>query len=210
MPKLPHPPTIERLRAVGLKDPDVVAVAPHTTLWRLHRTVGTHVQPWNALRHYGPLPDRRFEPHDPPPHEQVRGVSYLALDIKTCVAEVFQTTRLVDRHTGTPYLTGLRLIRPARLVDLTGDWPTRAGASQAINSGPRPRASEWARAIRSAFDVDGVWYRSSMHGEGWCSALFDTAADAMPPAPRVSVPLAHPAIAAPLARAAAELGYGLL
>ncbi len=210
MPELPLPPTQARLRRLTA-DTDVVAVAPHSTLWRVHRTIGTHVQRWNQLRHYGPLPDRRFEPHDPPLREQKKGVLYLALDTKTCIAELFQTTRLVDRHTGAPYLTGLRATRALRVLDLTGDWPTRAGASQSINSGSRAQASSWARAIRQTFvDVDGLWYPSRMHGGGMCIALFDTAGDALPNVPVVSVPLAHPALAGPLAGQAAELGYGLV
>ena len=210
MPKLPRPPTAVSLRSTLLAQTDIVAVAPHSTLWRIHRTVGTHVQPWNEIRRYGPLPGRRFEPHDPPLREQDKSVLYVGLDTRTCVAEVFQTTRLVDRHTGTPYLTGMQLTRSVRLLDLSGDWPTRAGASQAINSGPRPRASDWARTIREAYEIDGLWYPSSMHGGGMCAALFDTAADALPAGPRVSVALAHPALAGPLARFADDLGYRLL
>ena len=64
-------------------------MVPHTVLWRIHATAGEHVMPWNRLRHFGPL-DGRFDPHAPPPHEQVAGVLYLALDVPTCVAEVYQ------------------------------------------------------------------------------------------------------------------------
>ncbi len=210
MPKFPEPPGVEALRSLGLHADDLVILASTSSLWRIHRTTGLHVAAWNALRYFGPVDGMRFEPHDPPPHLQRRGVSYAALDVPTCVAEVFQRQRIVDRHEGNPYLTGMRLTRPVRLLDLSGSWPTRAGASQAINSGPRPRASAWARTIRAAYDVDGLWYPSSMHGGGLCVALFDTAADALPVAPLVSVPLAHPALANPLAAYTADLGYGLL
>ena len=210
MPKFPDPPTAEALRSLGLHAEDVVAVAPHSILWRIHRTTGLHVAAWNALRYFGPVDGMRFEPHDPPPHAQTKGVFYAALDVRTCVAEVFQRGRTVDRHDGNPYLTGMRLTRTVRLLDLSGSWPTRAGASQAINSGPRPRASAWARTIRAAYDVDGLWYPSSMRGGGLCVALFDTAADALPVSPTVSVPLAHPALANPLAAYAGDLGYALL
>ena len=208
MAKLPHPPTVAELQTEGLQAHDVVAVAPHSILWRVHRTVGSHVQPWNALRRYGPLPFARFEPHDPPPHDQERGVLYLGLDIKTCLAEAFQVTRRIDRIAGAPYLTGMRMQRTLNLLDLEHDWPTRAGASQALNTGRRDVSSAWARTIREAFHhVDGLWYPSSMHGGGVCIALFDTGADALPGQPVVSEPLAHPALSADLSRYATELGY---
>ena len=211
MVKLPHPPDPGSLRRLGLASGDVVQVDPTIRLWRIHRTTGTHVLSWNELRHYGPLPGRRFEPHDPPPHEQVKAVLYLALDVVTCLAEVFQHTRLVDRHAGTPYLTAMQLTRTVRLLNLAGSWPTRAGASQNINSGPRPRASAWARTIRAAFDdLDGLWYPSSMNSGKPCIALFDTATDVMPDRPVLSTPLAHPDLADPIAAAVAPLGYRVL
>ena len=102
----------------------------------------------------------------------------------------------------------MRLVREVRLLDLRGAWPTRAGASQAISSGPRPRAQSWARAIRSAFPhLDGLAYPSSMRGGGVAVALFDAAADALPDAPEGAWRLDHPALAGPLARIAQDIGY---
>ncbi len=211
-PKLPAAPEPAALREIGTHDEDVVAVVPHTVLWRVHATAGGHVLPWNRLRHFGPLPGCRFDPHEPPPHEQAAGVLYLALDVPTCLAEVFQDTRIVNRHDRAPYLTGFRLTRTVRLLDLGGTWPTRAGASQAINStGRRAVTRGWARSIRGAFPgLDGLWHPSSMNAGLPCVTLFETAADALPASAVVSLPLAHPALAGALAAAADSLGYGLL
>ena len=210
--KLPPSPGAEALREIGTRDDDVVAVATHTVLWRVHATVSGHVVPWNRMRHFGPLADCRFDPHEPPPHEQAAGVLYLAIDVATCVAEVYQSTRVVNRHDRSPYLTGMRLSRTVRLLDLAGTWPTRAGASQALNStGRRDVTRGWARSIRAAFPaLDGLWHPSSMNGGQPCVTLFETAQDALPDEAEVSVPLSHPGLADGLAQVAGELGYVLL
>ena len=209
--KLPTAPSAAALREVGTRDEDVVAVVPHTVLWRIHATTGGHVVPWNRVRHFGPL-DGRFDPHEPPPREQAAGVLYLALDVGTCVAEVFQATRVVNRQDRSPYLTGLRLTRTVHLLDLEGVWPTRAGASQAINStGRRDVTRGWARSIHAAFPaLDGLWHPSSMNAGLPCVTLFETAQDALPAEAEVSVPLSHPALADALAKTADGLGYSLL
>ncbi|MDX6255150.1 MAG: hypothetical protein QOJ11_1484 [Frankiales bacterium] len=211
-PKLPPAPAANILREIGTRDDDVLAVASHTVLWRIHATAGEHVVPWNELRHFGPLPGSRFDPHEPPPHEQRAGVVYLAVDIATCVAEVYQATRTVNRQDRSPYLTGLRLTRTVRLLDLHGTWPTRAGASQALNStGRRDVTCGWARSIHQAFPVlDGLWHPSSMNAGLPCVTLFETAQDALPDEAEVSLPLSHPSLADALAKVADNLGYTLL
>jgi hypothetical protein len=99
-------------------------------------------------------------------------------------------------------------VRSVRLLDLTGGWPTRAGASQAIASGPRGRAQAWARAIYEAYPaVEGLWYPSSMHGGPTALVLFERAEDALPAAPEVAIPLSHPGLLPDLVRAADVLGY---
>ena len=210
MAKLPAPPPVDELVALG---PDVVAVATHTVLWRIHGTSGPHALPWNQLRGFGPLDSARFDPHPLPASEDSgEGVLYLALDVATCLAEVYQRTRTIARRRGAPYLTGMRLTRTVQLLDLTGTWPTRAGASMALCSTPRRDLSrQWARALRSAYpSLDGLWHPSSMHGNDPCVTLWPPASDALPDRPEVSVPLAHPALAPALAAAAEDLGYRLL
>ena len=126
----------------------------------------------------------------------------------TCVAEVFQSTRVIDRAADDRCLTGFRTTRAVRLLDLTGEWPTRAGASQAIASGPRTRAQAWARAIYEAYPTfEGVCYPSSMHGGHPAVVLFERAADALPSDPELDVPLMHPGLLPDLTRAANALGY---
>jgi hypothetical protein len=209
--KLPDPPSPQQLRALARQDDDVLAVATHTVLWRIHATTGGHVVPWNQLRRFGPL-DGRFDPHQPPPHEQAEGVLYLALDAPTCLAEVFQSTRVVNRTDRAPYLTGFRLTRTVRLLDLHGTWITRAGGSQAVNTSARRALTQaWARAIRAAHpELDGLWHPSSMYAGRPCVTLFERAADALPEQAEVSLPLSHPALADALAVAAAEVGYLVL
>lgn len=211
MVKVPDPPSVAELVALG---PDPVAVIAQTVLWRIHGTTGPHAVAWNRLRTAGPLPSARWDPHPDGPvvEGSGEGVLYLALDVPTCLAEVYQTTRTIARRRASAYLTGLRLTRTVTLLDLTRTWPTRAGASMALCSTPRRDVSRaWARAIRAAYPtLDGLWHPSSMHGNDPCVTLWAPAADALPDRPEVSLPLAHPALTAALAGAAADLGYRLL
>ena len=111
--------------------------------------------------------------------------------------------------------TALVVVRPTRtlrLLDLTGLWPTRVGASQEISSGPKKLTQAWARAIRGAFsDLDGLWYRSSMDSGDPAICLWDPPAGAaLPIAPDVLLPLDHPGLDVPLGRVCEELNYTLL
>jgi hypothetical protein len=112
------------------------------------------------------------------------------------VAEVFQDRRSIDRHLAEPWLVTFELARDVTLLDLTGSWPTRAGASMAIHSGSRPRARRWSAAIYQAFpSVEGLLYCSSMDANRPSVALFERAATAIPAAP-----IFHRALADPLLR----------
>jgi hypothetical protein len=198
---------VARLRRLGVDD---VAVATHTVLWRVQPGTGLHVVAWNELRRFGPVPTGRFDPHEPPPREQGEGVQYLALDLPTALAEHFQATRVVDRRRRTPVLVAWRPSRTLRLADLTGSWPLRIGASHVLNTCPRRRSQEWARAIRGAFRrLDGLWYTSSTTGRP-SVALFSPARSAIPPAPELSQVLSHPGLTPWLSAACEEIGYHLL
>jgi hypothetical protein len=100
--KLPLPPPAERLR---YQPEHLHEVDTGTVLWRVHRTSGDHVVPWNQLRYWGPSPTMRFDPHEPPPRTQDRGVTYTALTVPTALAEVFQQRRVINTRRRTPYLT---------------------------------------------------------------------------------------------------------
>jgi hypothetical protein len=129
----------------------------------------------------------------------------------TCVAEVFQETRVIHRAANDPALVSFAITRPLRLLDLTGTWPTRAGASMAINSGTRARARRWARAIYAAYpDLDGLWYASSMYANAGSVALFERAEDALPRTPTFHRRLDDPVMDAVMRNVAFTLGYGLI
>lgn len=156
--------------------------------WRVHATTGPQVLAWNGLRHLGPLATARFDPHVPPPHLQEFGAIYCAESAIAALAETFQERRVIDTMSRVPYLTALALRAPLQVLDLAGPWPTRVGASQAINSGPRPFAQAWARAIHAAFPaLAGVLYPSSMLGGALCIALWEGASPALPSSARLSL-----------------------
>jgi len=119
--------------------------------------------------------------------------------------------RVIDRGARDPWLAGFTLQSSLRLLDLTGSWPTRAGASMAINSGPRPRAQIWSRAIYEAYpEGQGCHYASSMYRNLPTVALYERALPALPPAPVFHRPLSDPALLPVLKRVARDLGYGLV
>lgn len=206
MSKFPEPPAVEALAAIG---PEVRTLAPGTELWRIYFRGGRHPTTWKAFRFYGPTPSR-FDHHLPPPRVQVRGILYAALHGITCLAEVFQENRLIDRSKSQPWIVALRLDQALHLLDLTGTWPTRAGASMAISTGNRPRAQRWSQAIYETYpDLHGLYYPSSMHANSPSLMLSERARAILPTKPSFHRALDDPTIL-PLLRAAAEmLGYGL-
>lgn len=81
-----------------------------------------------------------------------------------------------------------------------------------INSGPRPRARRWSRAIYEAYptEVEGLLYPSSMHANQPSIALYERALDVLPHVPTFHRSLADPALDTALRNAAHDLGYGLI
>jgi len=207
--KLPAPPDPEELRWIGA---DLRALPAGTLLFRIYFRHGDHPGGWDEFRRFGPLATARFDHHPEPPQTHgVRGILYAAPLIETCVAEVFQTGRAVDPGRREPWLAGFALAGEIRLLNLRGDWPTRAGGSMKINSGPRPIARRWSRAIHEAYPVvAGLLYASSMHANEEVVALYERASQAIPARPQVHVPLSHPGLYGELDRICGELGYALL
>ncbi|SFT64976.1 RES domain-containing protein [Actinopolyspora lacussalsi subsp. righensis] len=217
MARLPQPPAPAVLQALLRRTEDVVAVPAGTRLVRIFASGGNHPQHWNSFRYAGPLPHARFDPHPPKPQggptvTREHGVLYFSLAVQTCIAEVFQATSTVDRKTRAPQLVIFRPRRTVRLLDLSGLWPTRAGASQAISNGTKERTQSWARCIRAAYpELDGLWYRSSMDAGEPSVCLWDPpAATVLPENPDLLLPLEHPGLDLPLGRVCKELGYTLL
>ncbi|MSP59410.1 MAG: RES domain-containing protein [Myxococcales bacterium] len=207
MSKFPEPPTPAELAALGA---EWKLLAVETELWRIYFRGGPFPARWNTLREFGPTASR-FDHHLPPARTQERAILYAALHGPTCVAEVFQDTRLVDRRRGAPWLCSFRVARPLRLLDLTGAWPTRAGASTAIHSGLRARARRWSQHLYAAFpEAEGLLYCASMDGNRPAVALYERGATALPPQPEFHKPLDDPQLTRPLNHAANAFGYGMV
>jgi hypothetical protein len=207
MAKFPEPPPADVLAALG---PDIHVAPLGTRLWRIYFSAGAHPVAWNTFRYFGPTTSR-FDHHLPPRAEQDRGILYGAMYGDTTFAEVFRETRVIDRRRGAPWLVAFDLGRPVSLLDLTGSWPTSAGASMAINPGQRPRARRWSQQIYEAYpDIEGVWYASSMDGNRPAVALYERALDAMPRRPAFHRALADPVLDAIVMRAGGKFKYDVI
>ena len=129
-------------------------------LWRVYFRSGPHPGRWDLFRDFGPT-SARFDHQLPDPEGQPviqdRAIHYAALDDLTQLAEVFQDTRVIDRQAHQPWLAAYALAAELTLRDLTGVYPTRAGASMLISSGSRPRARTWSRAFYAAYpEIQGL------------------------------------------------------
>lgn len=207
MARLPLPPPVSELAAL----PPIWRDLPvGTLLWRVYFAKGKHPTSWNRLRHFGPT-SARFDHHTYPKRDQERAIAYLALSGLTSFAEVFQANATIDLILNGPVLVAFRTRMPLRLLDLTGHWPTRAGASMAINSGSHHRARAWSRAIYAAYpEADGLWYCSSMDANQPCVALYERGQDAIPDAPSFHAALADPRLHLIVGRAAGDLNYTVI
>lgn len=206
MAKFPDPPAAGAL-AAGVA-PSLKTLPSGALLWRIYRQGGPHPTAWNRFRHWGPAPNGRFDHHGPPPREQPRGILYGARRVATCFAEVFQDTRTIERSRHRPWLAGFELARALSLLDLTGAWPTRAGASMAINSGRRDRARAWSRRAYEDYpEIDGLYYPSSMGGNEPIVALYERARDALPLRPAFHRAVADPGLNRAVVQAAVRFNY---
>jgi len=202
--KFPEPPPAARLAGLA---PDQRVLSAGARAWRIYFQGGPHPTAWNAFRHYGPTA-ARFDHHLTPPHVQTRRVLYLAESALTCFAEVFQDIRTIDRSRHDPWLVCFELLRPVILLDLAGPWPTQAGASIAINSGPRPRARRWSQVIYDAYPaIEGLHYASSMNANQPAMMFYERASTAMPQRPLFHRALADPTLTHAIARAAQRFNY---
>jgi RES domain len=212
---LDNPPEPDKLRSLGIHADESRVIGVDEVWWRVHRTVGRNVLPWNAFRTYGPK--LRFDPHvvhagpKPAGDDPAHGVWYGASTPDAALAEAFQVGRTISRALDTPYLTGLSFSRPVVVLDLAFDsaglWATRVGGTFGLSTEPHQVTQRWARAIVEAFpDLDGLRY-SSRFANAPCLALFLPAATAMPAHPKMSQPLTHPDLTERITGAAYRLGY---
>lgn len=204
MPKFPEPPTESFLRALG---PALYILKLGTLIWRVYFRGGAHPMNCSDFRSFGPT-DSRFDHHIPPRRVQSRRILYAAKSGPTCLAEVFQGTRTIDRRDRDPWLAGFRVIRDVTLLDLTGAWATKAGASTAIHSGSRARARRWSMAFYAAFPaIEGIAYCSSMDANRDAFAFYERATGFLPAVPDVHRALVDPAILTRIDAAAVRFGY---
>lgn len=150
----------------------------------------------------------RFDHHADPARQQARGILYGGLRVYTSFAEVFQDARTIERSRNRPWLVGFELARDVHLLDLTGTWPTRAGASMALCSGPRDRARAWSRRIYEDYPaVEGLHYPSSMDGNQPAVALYERAHRALAVRPLFHRALADPGLDRAVVKAAVLFRY---
>jgi len=124
------------------------------------------------------------------------------------LAEVFQATRTISLSINTPAWAVFALTAEITLLDLRGNWPTKAGASQALNSGAKSSARRWARAFHEIYpQIRGLIYPSTMAGGCDAVALNERALPAIPCAPQIHYDLADRKIGRILRKAAGSIGY---
>jgi hypothetical protein len=124
---------------------------------------------------------------------------------------VFQDTRTIERARNDPWLVGFELAREVRLLDLTGSWARRAGASLAINFGPRRRGRDWSRAIYDAYPgIEGLYYPAPTDASRPAVLLYERAADSLPERPVFHRALADDALLPVVLRVAQGLGYAVV
>ena len=206
MAKLPR---IRGPEALANVKPEWRVVRSQTALFRIYKRSGDYPTHWDEFRFYGPT-GSRFDHHVEPPHLQSRGILYATRAIETPFAEFFQSRRTIDVHQDEPWLVGFRLAAPLKLLNIRGRWPTRAGASTALNSGSRTVARGYSQAIYAAYaEAQGIWYGSSMNGNSPSLALFERAVGTFSPRPAFHHALTDPLLLPLLDRCAAAFNYAL-
>ncbi len=171
MPKVPRCPDAAHLAALK---PKLTELQAGTTVYRVYFRGGDHPTLWNQFRRFGPS-EARFDHHDPS-GDQNNAVVYLADSPTTCFAEVFQQLRVIDRALSRPWLVGFELDASLSLLDLTGRFTTRMGASAALMGAPRSVGRNWARGLYAAYPgIHGMLYPSSMDGCGKAIVLNERA-----------------------------------
>lgn len=195
-----------------IRDSDIVTYRTTSSLFRIHTVQGRHPMSWDDLREFGPLRQMRWDPHPSPlgVHPGV-GVAYCATDPTTAFAEVFQSRRVI-RATSYQALSAWSPRRDLRLLDLTGVWAARNGASASLHAAPRSTCRSWAQAIHdqlSEMRVDGLYVPSTMTLSPM-TVLFSAANTSFPAAPHMSTLLSDVPGRILARKAARTLGWPVL
>jgi len=175
----------------------------------VHKLGGPYPMAWSDFRYHGPT-SCRFD-HQLEEGSTDRGIFYGAMgssSFQTCLAEVYQQNRVIDVVHHLPAVSLFASVEQITLLDLSGDFATRVGASAAINTGSRSRARKWAQLLYDAYpECQGIQYLSSMNQGAVALAIFERAAPAMPFSNLNSRELRDRAYKSAVENAAANLGY---
>ena len=131
---------------------------------------------------------------------------------KRTLINVNYSLQRVEHGEQAPWLVVFETLGELKLLDLTGDFATRMGASMAIHSGSRGRARGWARDLYQGYpQFQGILYAASMHGGRPAMALNERALrePLFPSHPKFHRALSDDTLLEPLKHAASELGYAL-
>ncbi len=207
MAKVPKNPDLALLRQLA---PDTTSIKKGTELWRIYFRGGKHPTRWNEFRHVGPV-DARFDHHELDKlTSKKRAVLYAAANPLTCLAEVFQKQRVIKRSQSDGWLVGFEMAEDTAILDLTGGFPTRAGASMGLMTGARSVSRNWARGFYIAYPkLHGLRYPSSMYANAPAIVFNDRAANhgVLPEQPAFHRALTDPSLITFLKNAAHDLGY---
>ena len=216
MPKLPRAPDRARLKALK---PALTSLPAGQPLARVYFRAGRHPVRWSDLRYFGPVRSARFDHHEPASDGsgqlQSCGILYCALaddtslaGLDACLAEVFQATRTASLTIDSPAWAVFALTAEVTLLDLRGRWPTKAGASQALSTGPKSSARLWARAFHEIYpQIQGLIHPSAMAGGRYNVALNERALHAISATPQIHYDLADRKIDRVVRKAAGSIGY---
>ena len=151
MAKLPRRPDPARPLVT---EPNIRTLPSGTRSYRIYARGGPWPTVWDAFRTFGPLRSR-FDHHVPDtdgsPLAQERSILYAALDLPSAFAEVFQAERQIDRGRRVPWLAAFDLGAPVQLLDLSGTFPLRAGASMKLMSDSVLTAQRWSHAFHERY-----------------------------------------------------------
>lgn len=210
MTKLPHiPPSSFETHARHIR-----TFGTDEVLWRIYRSAGPHALGWDELRHWGPAPSMRWDPHEPPAgHDADAGVMYAAGDATTALGEVFQGTRRIARSEGGATIVAWEPSRALQLLDLTSNWPVLNGASASMMMSDKRSTQAWARRIHIVMgaDVDGLFAQSAITNRPVVT-LFQRAErlPAFPARPRFHALLSDPIAASLVDIGARDLGFEVI